>query len=69
MCQKCLWKELFQPGEAEFMLKGALDRVLAMCMGYLEGGVNRCPLTPAFREKITRDAHNLGLSGLRGSFL
>ena len=48
------------------MVKGATDRILAMCIGYLEGGVTQKTLTLEMREKILHLASGLGQSGLRG---
>uniref|UniRef100_A0A914I672 P-type Ca(2+) transporter n=1 Tax=Globodera rostochiensis TaxID=31243 RepID=A0A914I672_GLORO len=54
-----------RPGEVELMLKGAIDRVLQMCVGYLDNGVTQRPLTAQRREQILHLANGLGQSGLR----
>ena len=48
------------------MVKGAIDRIMAMCVGYLEGGVTQRPLSAEQREQILHLAQGLGQSGLRG---
>ncbi|KAL3124146.1 hypothetical protein niasHT_004735 [Heterodera trifolii] len=52
-------------GEVELMLKGAIDRVLGMCVGYLDNGVAQRPLDAQRREHILHLATGLGQSGLR----
>ncbi|KAL3121059.1 hypothetical protein niasHT_005319 [Heterodera trifolii] len=54
-----------RPGEVELMLKGAIDRVLGMCVGYLDNGVAQRPLDVQRREHILHLATGLGQSGLR----
>uniref|UniRef100_A0A915DEQ0 Calcium-transporting ATPase n=1 Tax=Ditylenchus dipsaci TaxID=166011 RepID=A0A915DEQ0_9BILA len=54
-----------RPGEVEVMLKGAPDKVIEMCMGCLDGGVQPSPLTPERRLQILQLSSSLGNSGLR----
>lgn len=51
------------------MLKGALDRVINVCIGYLEGGINFREFSLEHRLQVLQMAASLGNSGLRGKFL
>lgn len=53
----------------EVLLKGALDQILNMCIGALEGGFQQAELTIQRRDQIFQTAASLGISGLRGKFL
>lgn len=48
------------------MVKGALDQILNMCVGFLEDGVRQIELTMHRREEIFQLGASLGISGLRG---
>lgn len=48
------------------MLKGALDQILNMCVGFLEEGVRQVELTMQRRKEIFQLGASLGISGLRG---
>uniref|UniRef100_A0A158Q6Z3 Calcium-transporting ATPase n=1 Tax=Elaeophora elaphi TaxID=1147741 RepID=A0A158Q6Z3_9BILA len=52
-------------GRSELFVKGALDRVLEMCIGYLEGDKNPVKLTDAARERFMEASRSLGSRGLR----
>lgn len=57
----------FQCGvSSEMFLKGALDRVLEKCVGYLENGKDVALLDEASKEKFIETARKLGSTGLRG---
>jgi hypothetical protein len=50
------------------MVKGAIDRVLEMCVGYLSRGVDHVVFTSQLKERILQQARGMGNSGLRGIF-
>lgn len=50
------------------MVKGAIDRVLDMCVGYLSRGVDPILFNPSLKERIFQQARGMGNSGLRGKF-
>ncbi|VDK74553.1 unnamed protein product [Litomosoides sigmodontis] len=52
-------------GRSELFVKGALDRVLEMCTGYLEGNKNPLKLTDVAKERFIEVSRSLGLRGLR----
>uniref|UniRef100_A0A915Q3G5 Calcium-transporting ATPase n=1 Tax=Setaria digitata TaxID=48799 RepID=A0A915Q3G5_9BILA len=52
-------------GRSEFFVKGALDRLLEMCTGYLEGGKNPVKLNDAAKERFIEASRSLGSRGLR----
>ncbi|KAH7727794.1 hypothetical protein AAVH_04838 [Aphelenchoides avenae] len=54
-----------RPGETEVMVKGALDRVLDMCIGFWSGGITPTPLTGEHRSQILQNARGAGNYGLR----
>uniref|UniRef100_A0A914CHB1 Cation-transporting P-type ATPase C-terminal domain-containing protein n=1 Tax=Acrobeloides nanus TaxID=290746 RepID=A0A914CHB1_9BILA len=54
-----------RPGETEVMVKGAIDRVLDMCVGYLSRGVDHVVFTSHLKERILQQARGMGNSGLR----
>ncbi|KAI1728840.1 e1-E2 ATPase domain-containing protein [Ditylenchus destructor] len=54
-----------RPGEIEVMVKGALDRILEMCIGYLQGGVHTMNLNEGLRQQILQTGSSMGGSGLR----
>ncbi|MFH4974827.1 hypothetical protein AB6A40_001536 [Gnathostoma spinigerum] len=46
-------------------VKGAVDRVLEMCIGYMEGGVNTKEMTDSVKQQFIAMGSRLGSSGLR----
>lgn len=47
------------------MVKGALDRVLDMSVGYLVNGTESRPMDKQFKENILQQGRGMGASGLR----
>lgn len=54
-------------GRRELFVKGAMDRLLEMCIGYLEGDKNPVKLSDAVKERIMETSRSLGSRGLRGT--
>ncbi|CAD5210533.1 unnamed protein product [Bursaphelenchus xylophilus] len=54
-----------RPGNMEVMVKGALDRVLEMSVGYLANGTEQRLMDRAYKENTLQQARGLGASGLR----
>ncbi|KAM3720250.1 Calcium-transporting ATPase type 2C member [Dirofilaria immitis] len=52
-------------GRSELFVKGALDRILEMCIGYLEDGKNPVKLNDAAVERFMETSRSLGSRGLR----
>nr|CTP82031.1 BMA-PMR-1 [Brugia malayi] len=52
-------------GQSELFVKGALDRILEMCTGYLEGDKNPVKLNDAAKERFMETSRSLGSRGLR----
>ncbi|VDK44062.1 unnamed protein product [Gongylonema pulchrum] len=52
-------------GRRELFVKGALDRVLEMCVGYLRDGLNPVALDEAAKDRFIETSRKLGLRGLR----
>ncbi|CAG9538346.1 unnamed protein product [Cercopithifilaria johnstoni] len=52
-------------GRSELFVKGALDRVLEMCTGYLEGDKTPLRLTDIAKERFMETSRSLGSRGLR----
>uniref|UniRef100_A0A8R1XQX7 Calcium-transporting ATPase n=4 Tax=Onchocerca TaxID=6281 RepID=A0A8R1XQX7_ONCVO len=52
-------------GRSELFVKGALDRILEMCVGYLEGDKNPVKLNDAAKERFMETSRSLGSRGLR----
>lgn len=55
-------------GEVEVMVKGALEQIINVCIGFLEGGIHHRKMTMDYRIKIFQLASNLGNTGLRSLF-
>uniref|UniRef100_A0A1I8AYW9 Calcium-transporting ATPase n=1 Tax=Meloidogyne hapla TaxID=6305 RepID=A0A1I8AYW9_MELHA len=58
-------EQLNKPGEVETLVKGAIDRILDISIGYLKNGNIKMPLTLEKRNQIIQIASGLGQSGLR----
>ncbi|KAI6178617.1 Calcium-transporting ATPase [Aphelenchoides besseyi] len=52
-------------GELEVMIKGSLDKVLAMCKGYLAAGSQVLPLNADYCAHVVQMGRGMGNSGLR----
>uniref|UniRef100_A0A915C400 Calcium-transporting ATPase n=1 Tax=Parascaris univalens TaxID=6257 RepID=A0A915C400_PARUN len=52
-------------GPNEYFVKGALDRVLEMCVAYLQGGCVPQPIDNVARERFLETSRRLGSCGLR----
>ncbi|VDN59590.1 unnamed protein product [Dracunculus medinensis] len=52
-------------GRTEYFVKGAIDRVLDMCHGYLENGERQILIDEYFKAHMMDLSHKLGLNGLR----
>jgi len=50
------------------LVKGAIDRILDICIGYLENGNIKMQMTKGKYDQIIQTASGLGQSGLRGFF-
>ncbi len=48
-------------------MKGALDRILELCNGYLDGGRIVRPMGANDRDRFMRNGARIGLLGLRGT--
>uniref|UniRef100_A0A914KXU5 F-box domain-containing protein n=1 Tax=Meloidogyne incognita TaxID=6306 RepID=A0A914KXU5_MELIC len=58
-------EQLNKPGEPETLVKGAIDRILDICIGYLENGNIKMQMTKGKYDQIIQTASGLGQSGLR----
>nr|CAD2202699.1 unnamed protein product [Meloidogyne enterolobii] len=58
-------EQLNKPGEVETLVKGAIDRILDICIGYLENGKIKMQMTKEKYNQIIQTASGLGQSGLR----
>uniref|UniRef100_A0A914LZI5 Calcium-transporting ATPase n=1 Tax=Meloidogyne incognita TaxID=6306 RepID=A0A914LZI5_MELIC len=58
-------EQLNKPGEVETLVKGAIDRILDICIGYLDNGNIKMQMTKEKYDQIIQTASGLGQSGLR----
>uniref|UniRef100_A0A0N5AVB4 Calcium-transporting ATPase n=1 Tax=Syphacia muris TaxID=451379 RepID=A0A0N5AVB4_9BILA len=64
MAVQCETRDL--PGaSSEFFLKGAVDRVLEKCIGYLRNGKDFVLLDQTVKDRVMETARKLGSTGLR----